>query len=218
MKFILSVVVMMFASGAMANNSSQGKGDYDRGQRGDYGKDRGQRGGEDGRGWSWGYERGWDELQRDPDITIHWPSHQGVPINNLCHEGLNFRSLRPMEYCARTVVTERRACIDSEGTYCRVLRKGEEPGPLERLEEDYACAEFGVRQTYMISRTYQETECVKWHVPTNYETDNRQCLEFRNVTKQAPLTYEVQYFNTRDFVSEGAPAANYKKYTIPSCR
>lgn len=188
MKFIASLIVMLFATGAMAHDSG------------------------------WGAEPGWDELQMDQDITINWPAHQGVPINNLCVDGASFRTLKPVSYCTRTIVKERRACTDGEATHCRVLGKNDEPSRWERLEEDYVCSEYTTRQNYILSREYRASECVKWHEPISWETDHAYCERFRDVTKVAPLTWEVEYHNAREFIGEAGMMPKYKMYTIPRCQ
>ncbi len=165
----------------------------------------------------WGSEPTWKELQNDKNIEILWPYWRDIRVNDLCVEGNVFRTVRPVRYCAEQVVVKREACTQGEGEFCRVLRKGERAYPSETVRETYGCGDYNMTtRNFRISRTYSTLECVKWS-PSRGEA-GQECLEERTVTRQAPTTHMVPYFDKRQANGEHSNDWMYKKYTIGSCR
>ncbi len=155
----------------------------------------------------------WSVIVKDDSLQISWPVANGLPVNNACVDGDNFRSIEGVPYCVQEEVTRKACRYHGEVELCRDLKPGEEPGRWDTVQESRRCVRTGVKFV-TVPRSYVSQECVEWKSAS--EANPVECVRWENVTKYAPSSYSVRI--ERVWSSEAGPQYfGNKQFDLPTC-
>lgn len=175
--------------------------------------------------WSSGLsDRSWSSLEKDPGITLEWPKYQGFKVRDLCFENStnSFQSVRAVSYCNQTVV-KMEACeytsTEDSSLMCREINKGDKIYGQEFIQETYGCDGFSTYDTVSISRVHTEEVCSQWktHESPDEGGPALECIAWKNVTRTAPLTHQVQVYSYYPNSESSPNWIGTKTYKIPAC-
>lgn len=145
------------------------------------------------------------------DWMTMWPNVNGIPINNLCTEGDNIKSVDPIRLCVRHKEV-RKACYD-DGFSCRTLRNGERAHGNERETVEVTCTRYE-EEIAEFPRLQWVSRCVKFRTPG--EWDSGECYKWENKYEMIPLDYKVDIY--RNAHSDIGPQYSHTiDYSILEC-
>ncbi len=145
------------------------------------------------------------------EVTINWPSVNGLSIDNACATTDTFRSLTPVKVCTATTTVRHAVSNQGEaGQVDRVLKAGEMPRSGEWVVNMQVCSAYG-SQALEVSRDMTLTECA--YYPRAGEA-SEPCDKFITKTVRAGLTFSVEkiaHYGEAD-------QSSFFNFTVPACK